>query len=77
MQREENDAWSKEDKIHDGRDMKRERRDSSTKKKEEIAVQENVKSGTVRRTETYQHLGITNRKVRKARRTYKDNSKKM
>ena len=47
--REENEVWAKEDNIDDGKNRKRERRDST----------KNVKSGEVCKTETYYYIGTT------------------
>ena len=47
---EENEVWAKENKINDGKDMKRERKEIAEK---------NMKTGTGQETATYQYLGIT------------------
>ena len=59
--REENDVWVKEDKVHDGKDRKREREQ----------MEENVKSGTVKKIEAFQYLGITINEEGNSRRTRK------
>ena len=67
--KKKNQLWAKEDKIHDSKDRKRER---------EELVEQDVKSRTLQKTETYiLLLRNNNKRGRKPSRIYKGNNMKM